>query len=365
MARCTADKLRFLNRNTNKTYSSQINKWVEEIISMYGTRVDYYVYEYDKSRHDFLYGEDNPARFSDPIPMTMYCKVNSDALTLSKYGLQTQAEMEAYITISGFAAAMGNPHAFPKAGDLIRMTEAGMDRPGGGGYPQMEETSAEDGTVVCSATSGTDTCDPTANSYEEVDISPSALNMDNWLRGPNIYEITEARDDDFANGLNPMMVHNVWKLKAIRFDNSYQPNAPKEAGQNMVNDSIVYGKLPGGTDPQTPQKTYIGTSDKEATNKYWQYNAGLDKVYGGYGGVGSIDGNKEGVSATDVTYDPTKDPYSSEYAETFDGLPLLDTVSAVPHLAEAVHEDLTTENGGLTTGGKPTHFDIKVRRRFK
>ena len=365
MARCTANKLRWLNRNTNKTYSSQINKWAEELIAMYGTRVDYYVYEYDKARHDYLYGEDNPARFSDPIPMTMYCKINADSLTLSKYGLQTQAEMEAYITISGFAAAMGDANAYPKAGDLIRMTEAGMDRPGGGGFPYMEETSAADGTIVCSATSGTDVCDTKANSYEEVDISPSALNMDDWLRGPNIYEITEARDDDFSNGLNPMMVHNVWRLKAIRFDNSYQPNAPQEAGQKMVNDSIVYGKLPGGTDPQTPLKTYIGTSDKEATEKYWQYNAGLDKEYGGYGGIGSIEGNKVVPSATDISYDSAKDPYSSDYEEVFDGLPLLDTVSAVPHIADAVHEDLNTGGEGLTTGGKPTHFDIKVRRRFK
>lgn len=365
MARCTADKLRWLNRNTNKTYSSQINKWVEEIISMYGTRVDYFVYEYDKTRHDYLYGEDNPAKFSDPIPMTMYCKINADSLTLSKYGLQTQAEMEAYITISGFAASMGDPYAFPKAGDLIRMTEAGMDRPGGGGYPYMSQTSAEDGTIVCSSDAVPDSCDTTANSYEEVDISQSALNMDDWLRGPNIYEITEARDDDFASGINPMMVHNVWHIKAVRFDNSYQPNAPREAGQNMVNDSIVYGKLPGGSDPQTPQKTYVGTSDKEATNKYWQYSAGLDKVYGGYGGVGSTSGNVPQPSATDVTYNAIRDIYSSDYEDVFEGLPILDTVSSVPHMVEAVHEDLTTENGGLTTGGKPTHFDLTVRRRFK
>lgn len=364
MARCSASKLRWLNRNTNKTYVAQINKWVEEIISMYGTRVEYYVYEYDQSRHCYLYGEDNAAKFSEPIPMTMYCKINSDSLTLSKYGLQTQAEMEAYITISGFAAAMGNPYSFPKAGDLIRMTEAGMDRPGGGGFPYMNQTSGDDG-VSCVSASGPDSCDQTANSYEEVDISQSALNMDNWLRGPNIYEITEARDDNFSDGLNPMMVHNVWKIKAIRFDNSYQPNAPKEAGQNMVNDSIVYGKLPGGTDPQTPQKTYIGTADKEATSNYWKYEDGIDKVYGDYGGVGSIDGNRNAISANDVTYDQYMDPYSSNYDAVVDGLPIVDTVSAIPHVVESVHEMPETGNGGLTTGGKPTHFDVRVRRRFK
>ena len=358
MARCTADKLRFLNRNTNKTYNAQINKWAEEIVAMYGTRVSYYVYQHDKSRGDYLTGDDLAAPFSDPIDMTMYCKVNSDSLTLTKYGLQTQAEMEAYITISAFAAAMGDPYAYPKAGDLIRLTEAGMDRPGGGGYPYMKAVSGESGEE-CAEDAGADPCDPNDDPYAEVDISPSAVDMTNWLRGPNVYEITQAKDDSMSEGLNPMMVHNVWKMSCIRFDNSYQPNAPVEAGQNMVNDSIVYGKLPGGTDPQTPEKTYAGTSDREATRKYWDYEAGmdLDEVYGGYGGVGSVDGNRPPPSAVDVTYSPVTDPYSPDYEHVMSGLPILDTVSAVPHVAEAVHEP-------MEGAGRPTHFDIRVRRRF-
>lgn len=359
MARCSADKLRFLNRNTNKTYNAQINKWVDEIIAMYGTRISYYIYRHDKSRGDYLTGDDVAAPFSDPIDMTMYCKVNADSLTLTKYGLQTTAELESYITISAFAAAVGDPYAYPKAGDLIRLTEAGMDRPGGGGYPYMATTSAEGGET-CSAGGGQDPCDPNPDPYAEVDISPSALDTSNWLRGPNVYEITQVKDDSISEGLNPMMVHNVWKMSCIRFDNSYQPNAPVEAGQNMVNDSIVYGKLPGGTDPQTPAKTYPGTSDREASTKYWNYEAGmdLDEVYGGYGGIGSIDGNHVIPSAHDVTYVPNSDPYSPDYEETVSALPILDTVSAVPHLIETVHEEIPGT-------GKPTHFEIKVRRRFK
>lgn len=360
MARCTADKLRFLNRNTNKTYNAQINKWVEEIISMYGTRVSYYIYQHDKSRGDYLTGDDVAAPFSDPIDMTMYCKVNADSLTLTKYGLQTTAELESYITISGFAAAVGDPYAYPKAGDLIRLTEAGMDRPGGGGYPYMEPVSGASGIEVCSATQGPDPCDPNPDPYSEVDISTSAIDTRNWLRGPNVYEITQVKDDSISEGLNPMMVHNVWKMSCIRFDNSYQPNAPAEAGQNMVNDSIVYGKLSGGTDPQTPLKTYSGTADREATTKYWNYEAGmdLDEVYGGYGGVGSIDGNHTVPSATDITYSAPKDSYSVDYDDALSALPILDTVSAVPHLVVA-------EGSMPDSGGKPTHFDISVKRRFR
>ena len=377
MARCSADKLRFLNRNTNKTYTDQINKWVEEIIAMYGTRVDYYIYEYDMGRkgHDGLYGEDNPAPFSDPIHMTMYCKINADSLTLSKYGLQTQAEMEAYISISGFAEAMNDPNAAPKTGDLIRLTEAGMDRPGGGGFPYKKRKVNPDGTMECETSGIPDSCDTSANSYDELDLSTSALeemNYDDWLRGPNIYEITEARDDDFSSGINPMMVHNVWRLKAVRFDNSYQPNAPKEQGLNMVTDSAFYGKLPGGTDPQTPKKVYSYTSDNESTKKYWDYNkTKQDEEYGGYGGIVQIG---EEPPTADADYDPTKDPSSKLYYDPKDFLPIKDTENGIQRMVEAigtVSGDSTEPPDTSTTPtpdeghGKPVKFDLKVRKRFE
>lgn len=317
---------------------------------MYGTKVDFYRLKYDKTTHDSLYGEDNRHGFEMPIPMVMYCKMNSDSLTLSKYGLQTQAEMEAYITIPEFANAVGDPYAYPKAGDVIMMTEAGLDRPGGGGFPYMHTVVDENGVSSCEIIAQ-DNCQPPDSGTEEDAAASGVPDMTGWLRGPNLYEITEARDDNFSDGLNPMMTHNIWKMKCVRFDNSYQPNAPQEAGQNMVNDSLIYGKLPGGTDPQTPQKTYIGTADKEATEKYWDYNNNLDSVYGDYGGIGSINGNRITPSATDVDYVSAEPIFEN-------GIPFLDTVSAAPHVAEAFHEEMEQP------AGKPTHFDIKVRKRF-
>ena len=88
--------------------------------------------------------------------MVVYAKVNSDSLMLSKFGLQNTAELEVYIPFDTFGAAMGDQHAYPKSGDLIRLTEAGLDRPGGGGYPFAYGIcpSGIGGTGNCPAVSG-------------------------------------------------------------------------------------------------------------------------------------------------------------------------------------------------------------------
>ena len=36
--------LHFLDKNYNKSTTAQINKWMQEMISLYGTYIDYFVY---------------------------------------------------------------------------------------------------------------------------------------------------------------------------------------------------------------------------------------------------------------------------------------------------------------------------------
>jgi len=322
--RCNGKSFRFLNKNTNISYTGVINKWVKELNSLYGVNVHYYVYKYKKERHDYLYGEDLAAQFSSPIPMTIIAKVNNDSLSLSKFGLQTQAECEMFIPFDTFASAMGDPKAYPKVGDLVRLTEAGLDRPGGGGYPFWY------GTSLCSAFSGcghltggdadASICNGLFNSLQTMDntILSSDCNVPtDWIRGPNIYEITSVIDDNLAQGLNPMLSHTVWNLKAIRFDNSYQPDAPVENGSDMINDSQYYGKLSGGTATPENEKRYPQHSDKE-NEKYWDYNRySLDTIYGDYGA------KPKSEIVPSITYSASADPYSDQYAVVYDSLPFV------------------------------------------
>ena len=332
--RCNGKQVRFLNRNANNTYASVINKWTNELNSLYGTRADYYIYNYSPSRHNYIYGEDPAASFSNPIPITIIAKVNNDALMLSKFGMQTQAECDIYIPFDVFAQAIGNAQAFPKAGDLVRLTEAGMDRPGGGGYPFWYATnmcSAFSGVSGVSGSTGVgwvtgDDLDSIAcngkiqNTLDNGIIENDCNPISGWIRGPNIYEITQVMDDNISQGLNPMLTHTVWNCKAVRFDNSYQPNAPVEAGSDMVNDSPYYGKLSGGSETPEQAKTYPQNSDLN-NKKYWDNDKyDLDSVYGGYGStpLSSVVSN--------VTYDPSKDPYAPEYLyDAVQNLVLTDT----------------------------------------
>lgn len=348
--------LRFSNRNYNKTYSSIINKWTKELVSLYGTRIDYYVYNYKLGRQDGIYGEDPAAHFSDPIPMVVYAKVNSDSLMLSKFGLQNTAELEVYIPFDTFGAAMGDQHAYPKSGDLIRLTEAGLDRPGGGGYPFAYGIcpSGIGGAGNCPAVSGTEcdtitgdaldllSCCRNANSMSEDNetCEDDGINpMSGWMRGPKIYEITSVEDDNIAQGLNPMMTHTMWNIKAIRFDNSYQPDAPVEHGSNMVNDSPYYGKLPGGTQTPENEKLYPQTADKE-NKQYWDYNKyKLDTVYGGYGAIPKDD------LPVAVTYDPSMDPWSEKYSQVFDNITFYD-LNAM-QIGQMVNYSMFIDNGTM------------------
>lgn len=352
--------LNFLNKNQNKSTNAQINKWIKEMIALYGTQIDYFVYDYKLERHDQLLGEDRLSPFLPPVGMRAIVNINNDNLMLSKFGLQTQSDLVMYIDYQSFANALGNNLSRPKAGDLIRLTELGMDRPlGPYGFPYYGadcETETPSGSGSASASgdtpaSGTsgfeplldpqectekDECcqiidvdslicckDPNKNdgddTYGDNMAKLSAWNLSGRAPfGPNIYEITTVKDEDLAGNLNPMLGHYVWKIEAIRFDNSYQPNAPVENGSNMINDAPYYGKLPGGTETPENSKLYPQTTDKEE-DRYWDHNKyKLDQVYGGYGYK-----PKEDIPNR-ITYDPKTDPYSPDYWVVFDSLPFYD-----------------------------------------
>lgn len=287
--RCDGQKIRFINKNSNENERKMLMSWWNEATDLYGTSVSYFVHNYTLSGHDFLYGEQPSAPFSTPTTMLMLANMNNDSLLLSKFGIQCDSDVTLVVPIQRFAEYMGNPHAAPKAGDLIRLDEVGWDRPDGGGYPNSYPTSQ------ISAVSSLDFCkldDPDSmKSLSNNFISGGFNPWDDWIRGPNIYEITEKRDENIPGQINALLGHFVWYIKCKRFDYSSEPYAPREHGYNLVNDNTRYSKI-SGTPTIEPVKRYPQNSEDESKKSWdyentatWNYEEGgtRDDQYGGYG----------------------------------------------------------------------------------
>jgi len=261
---------------------------------LYGTYVDYYVYDYSLTAHDSFYGEQPLAPFKTPVPMTMMAQFNNDTLLLAKFGIRTDADVTFIVPILSFRMAFNSNEAEPKAGDLIRLTELGWDRPGG-----MDDINTITGeTTSCSGRAAqnpldmlcadgivTDVpvdCHTDSNYYSAYD---DAVTLDSLRRGAAIYEITERRDENMTMNYNMLQGHYVWILHAKRFDYSYQPNAPREPGHDQISDETMYGKLSGGTDFPERDKKYDQNVDETSDEKIWDYDhsdKSNDSVYGNY-----------------------------------------------------------------------------------
>lgn len=280
---CNSTDFRFLNKNRNENERKLIDNWVNEITRLYGTSISYFRHGYALSAHDSIYGENPTAPFEMPMQMIAIAELNNDALLLSKFGVQSESDLKVLIPIKEFAIAYKQPLYYPRAGDLIRLDELGFDRPGGGGYPNSYPSTQLSGMSsmdMCEYIQYGDDLKSTENGY----LSGNGYNpWDSWLRGPNVFEITEATDERLPQGLNPLLTHSVWLLNCKRFDYSYEPNAPREHGANQVYDNTFAGKLSGGTETTEPLKKYIQDVSKEA-KKSWDYeqNGTNDNVYGDY-----------------------------------------------------------------------------------
>lgn len=287
--------LRLNRKATNENERRLIQSWWKELTQLYGTYVDFYTYDYSTTAHDFFYGEHPLAPFSGPVPMLMLTQFNNDSLMLSKFGIRTDADATFVIPIIDFRLAYNSNTAEPKAGDLIRLTELGWDRPGG-----VDDINAlVSNSTACSSVAAnnplTQICLNASNSA--YDIVPDCRTDSNYystyndvstfdalVRGAPIFEITERRDEDLTMNYNMLQGHYVWILHAKRFDYSYQPNAPREPGSDQISDETMYGKLSGGSNFPEKEKKYDQNVEDES-KRIWDYSkrpGSNNSVYGNY-----------------------------------------------------------------------------------
>lgn len=252
-----------------------------EATNLYGTKISYFTHGYTLTSHDYLYGEDVTAHFGIAVQMVVLAEMNQDSLLLSKFGIMNDADLTIIIPIKTFSQTYSATQQYPepKSGDLIRLDELGVDRPGGG-YESIYNA-----MNIVSELSGLSAC----KQYDEYNqalketLSTYQLDMANWLRGAPVFEVTERRDLAPQLNINRLQSVYAWHIKAKRYDYSYEPNAPIEQGKKQVSDETFFGRLSGGANPESPPKDYSqNVPDKSKEIFDYRDHGNLDKVYGDY-----------------------------------------------------------------------------------
>tara|TARA_R110000868_G_scaffold345775_1_gene606880 strand:+ start:27 stop:983 length:957 start_codon:yes stop_codon:yes gene_type:complete len=196
---------RFTDKSIQASERVLFSNWWREQINQFGVKVNFYVNTYNTLSADNFYGEQPTQTFADPRKITLAVTLNENAITLSKFGFESDDEVTAYIHISSFYdefvtlsadfATFGEnekmlqngkitqgiydryfafgPVIEPKAGDVFELTEYGDDRPNN--------------------------------------------------RQSKFFEITEKLDQDISQ-INNLQGHYVFLLKAKRLDYSFEPN---------------------------------------------------------------------------------------------------------------------------------------------
>lgn len=216
-----------------------------EQINNYGIEIAYYINGFNIQKMDMLYGEHPTAEYSGPYTIKAYIELQ-EGVSLSQFGMNSEDELTAYISIDDFRTkftASSAASAFysanhqriePKSDDLIDISSLGCDRPGN--------------------------------------------------RGNKIFRITEALDQKVDAGINPMLGHYVWMLKAVRYETSHETNAPQELGNDQVYDNTFSGKLSSTMYPSltTTAKVYTQNVDTISKNDVYDMDATDNAVYGDY-----------------------------------------------------------------------------------
>lgn len=282
---------RFLRKSQNENERRLFQNYWKEYTNLYGTYVDYFTYEYRVSAHDFFYGEHPVAPYASPKGMVILAEFQNDSLILSKFGIQTEADVVFVIPIMSYYEQFGFGTE-PKAGDLIRLTELGWDRPGG-----MDDINVPTTAPVSACDDFTDPLDllcsdgiveqPIPNCFTDTNAYSGYNDTETFnqlIRGAPVFEITERRDENMTMPYNTLQGHYIWILHAKRFDYNYAPNAPREPGGDQVTDDTLYGKLSGGTNyPEGPKQYNQNIKDESDTEwNYTDHPQDNTTVYGEY-----------------------------------------------------------------------------------
>ena len=215
-------RVKYLDKSNNLNERTLYKNYWREQILHYGLTVNYYLNKTTKANADAVYGESPLAGYSEPEEINIIVRLDSETSLFSKFGYASDTEATGYIHHDDFQEIFGLGSE-PKAGDLIELTEVGIDRLN---YPK---------------------------------------------RGPRIMEITE-KNDEVVGEINNLGGHYIWQVKMKRFDYSREKTIIPELGTTDGADT-------GETIPGSPN------SIDELSKKIFDYSKSQcsdDSVYGDY-----------------------------------------------------------------------------------
>jgi len=212
-----------------------------DLINSYGIPVNYYVNTFNLSTADLLYGEDPTRRFLGPYELQMYIELSENAINLSKFGFASDDELTGYLHIQTFTDTMSslvnyaqfNQVIEPKSGDIIELTALGCDRPNG--------------------------------------------------RGSKWFEITERVDQDVAQ-LNPLLGHYVYRVRAKRYEHSFEPGLSGEKQNQQIYENsfsgVISANIPGVS--ASEGKSYLFDVDNLSKTQVLDMSVNDTDIYGSY-----------------------------------------------------------------------------------
>ena len=214
----------------------------EEMVQSMGQKVEYYINTTTLSGADTFYGEQPTSVYHGPIELKMIINLNESALSLSKFGFNAEDDITGYMAFGNFEKAMANETIYselsqdiePKSGDVFKMSEYGNDRKNG--------------------------------------------------RGGNFFQITQRRDQDIGDNMNPLGGHYGWQIKAKRLEYSWELGLPIESDNEQVNDDTFYGKLSSNIvgELSSAPKSYEGSADQDSITHVINMGVNDTSIYGTY-----------------------------------------------------------------------------------
>lgn len=204
----------------------RIKKEWQTFLNNVGFTIYYKRTGYSFDNHDFLLGEDSTSPFPDTKIMKGFLEIVNNAHIFTSIGEENRKDVLLTISVDDYQRCWGEGK-YPTAGDIFFVKNMACG--------DIEKESEE------------------------------------------VYKVTDKNLNE--KDVDMLFGGYCWKINAIRFDYSYEPNAFVEKGNTQPNDDTFMGILSGGSSLESPdEKEYTENVSEEAKKDY--YADQTNSIYG-------------------------------------------------------------------------------------
>jgi len=273
-----------------------------DLINSFGIQVNYYLHTFDLNTGDTLYGEQPTAIYYGPIPIKMYIEIDNEAVTLQSFGYDNADDFTGQVHIKTFEETLSSRDYFiqTEAGDILPLSGFvnTFNSEDNNGF--ITELTNEEFVSETLSVTLTSLYSQAGGNYTILDkfiennhaLEPKSGDLIDVVslgcdrpggRCSKIFEVTERMDQDLAAGLNPLLGHYVWRVRAKRYDHSFEPGAPEECANNQVFENLQNGVVDTDipTDEVDGSKSYPGDIDQQSKDIH-DMDVNNTDIYGSY-----------------------------------------------------------------------------------